>query len=87
MTEGLSAVLDFAFDQLGLHRIEAACLPSNAASKALLYKVGFTEEGYARRFLRINGKWQDHVLFAILCDDSRGSAVHSTGRLATVGQF
>lgn len=86
MTEALTAVLDFAFHQLGLHRVEAACLPNNAASKALLGKVGFTEEGYARHFLRINGKWQDHLLFAILCDDQRGWDSRPTDRAATVGQ-
>lgn len=71
MTEALSAVLDFAFGHLGLHRIEAACLPRNAASRALLAKLGFQEEGYAREYLRINGAWQDHVLYAILRDDAR----------------
>ncbi len=72
MGEALTAVLDFAFDQLGLHRVEAACLPENAASQGLLRKVGFREEGYARGYLRINGMWQDHVLFGILAEDPRG---------------
>ncbi len=71
MTEALEAVLDFGFNSLGLHRIEAACLPSNQASRGLLAKVGFREEGYAREYLRINGVWQDHVLFAILRTDAR----------------
>ena len=71
MTEALEAVLDFSFDHLGLHRIEAACLPSNHASRGLLAKVGFREEGYAREYLRINGIWQDHVLFAVLRGDVR----------------
>lgn len=72
MTEALEAVLDFGFTTLGLHRLEAACLPSNQASRGLLTKVGFREEGYAREYLRINGVWQDHVLFAILRHDVRG---------------
>jgi ribosomal-protein-alanine N-acetyltransferase len=72
MTEALTATLDFAFDTLGLHRVEAACLPSNQASRGLLAKVGFREEGYAREYLRINGIWQDHVLFAVLRRDLRG---------------
>ena len=63
--------LPFAFDRLGLHRIEAACLPHNEASRALLRKVGFREEGYGRRYLRIRGAWQDHVLYAIMQDDPR----------------
>ncbi|HEY5598974.1 MAG TPA: GNAT family protein, partial [Kiloniellales bacterium] len=69
MTEALAAVLNFAFVRLGLHRVEAACLPDNLASRALLLKCGFAEEGYAREYLRINGRWQDHLLFAILRRD------------------
>jgi ribosomal-protein-alanine N-acetyltransferase len=71
MTDGLTAVLDFAFGRLALHRVEAACLPENEASQALLRKIGFTEEGYSRQYLRINGRWQDHRLFAVLRDDPR----------------
>lgn len=71
MTEGLTAALDFAFDRLALHRIEAACLPGNQASQALLRKIGFQEEGYSRQYLRINGRWQDHRVFAVLQSDSR----------------
>jgi ribosomal-protein-alanine N-acetyltransferase len=69
MTEAVSALLPFVFDQLGLHRVEAACLPHNAASIRLLKACGFTEEGYARHYLRINGEWHDHLLFAILAED------------------
>ncbi len=71
MTEALKATLEFAFDHLGLHRIEAACLPSNLASRQLLIKLGFGEEGLARRFLRINNAWEDHVLFGMLREDMR----------------
>ena len=71
MTEALSGVLDFSFGDLGLHRVEAACLPTNVASRGLLVRMGFREEGYARKFLRINGQWQDHVLFAILREEWR----------------
>ncbi len=69
MTEALGAALEFAFDQLTLHRVEAACLPNNDASRGLLEKVGFSREGHARGYLRINGVWQDHLLYAILRDD------------------
>lgn len=65
-------LLDFSFDVLKLHRIEAACLPDNVASRSLLEKLGFSQEGYAREYLRINGAWRDHVLYAILADDWRG---------------
>lgn len=71
MTASVAAVIPFVFDQLGLHRLEAACLPSNAASIRLLEKVGFAREGFARRYLRINGVWQDHFLYAMLSDDPR----------------
>lgn len=71
MAEALALVLDFAFDRLRLHRIEAACLPTNAASRGLLAKTGFREEGYAEKYLCIDGKWQDHVLFAILREEWR----------------
>lgn len=71
MSEALTALLEFGFEQLGVHRIEAACLPGNEASRKLLLKIGFSEEGYARHYLRINGAWQDHVLFAILREDLR----------------
>lgn len=69
MSAALQALLPFAFERLGLHRIEAACLPHNAASRRLLERTGFNEEGLARRYLRINGTWQDHVLYAVLRDD------------------
>ena len=62
-------VLSHAFGPLGLHRVEAATRPENTASRALLLSVGFTPEGFSRRFLKINGAWQDHLRFAILKDD------------------
>lgn len=72
MTAAVRAVLPFVFDSLELHRLEAACLPTNTASMRLLERVGFTREGLARRYLRINGEWRDHVLYALLDTDSRG---------------
>jgi ribosomal-protein-alanine N-acetyltransferase len=69
MHAALTAVLPFVFQVLALHRLEAACIPENEASRALLLKVGFREEGRARRYLQINGEWRDHVLFALLEDD------------------
>jgi ribosomal-protein-alanine N-acetyltransferase len=71
MTDAVRVAIAFAFDVLRLHRVEAACLPHNAASIRLLEKVGFTREGYARRYLCIDGRWQDHLLFAIVSDDPR----------------
>jgi ribosomal-protein-alanine N-acetyltransferase len=72
MSAALPLVLDFAFDRLRLHRVEAACLPTNVPSRALLLRTGFQQEGYARNYLLIDGKWQDHLLFAILREDWRG---------------
>lgn len=71
ISEAARLTLGFAFGQLGLHRVEAACLPTNVPSMGLLLKVGFQREGYARAYLRIDGKWADHVLFAMLKDDFR----------------
>jgi ribosomal-protein-alanine N-acetyltransferase len=71
MTEAVRAVIPFVFDSLELHRLEAACLPHNTASKRLLERTGFQPEGVARRYLRINGIWQDHLLYALLDTDAR----------------
>ncbi len=73
MTEAVACILDFAFGELRLHRVEAACLPDNDASHALLLKSGFTEEGVAREYLKINERWRDHMTFAVLRNDPRGS--------------
>lgn len=72
LTEALTTAVGFAFESLRLHRVEAACLPHNEASRRLLLKVGFSEEGYARQYLKINGRWQDHLLFALLDTDPPG---------------
>jgi ribosomal-protein-alanine N-acetyltransferase len=64
MTAAVSVLVPFAFSSLKLHRLEAACIPENAASVRLLEKTGFVREGYAREYLCINGIWQDHLLYA-----------------------
>ncbi|CAM9297108.1 unnamed protein product [Phaeothamnion confervicola] len=69
MRDTMRAIVPFVFEHLGLHRLEAACVPNNEPSKAVLRRAGFQEEGLARRYLRINGAWQDHVLFALLDSD------------------
>jgi ribosomal-protein-alanine N-acetyltransferase len=71
MSDAVRALIPFIFRTLGLHRIEAACLPTNEPSRNLLAKAGFREEGLARRYLQINGEWQDHVLFALLSDEAQ----------------
>lgn len=65
MTEGVGAVVPWCFDGLGLHRIHAAFLPHNMASRRVLEKNGFREEGYAEHYLQIDGRWADHVLFGL----------------------
>ena len=71
MGAAVRAVVGFAFDTLHLNRIEAACLPNNEASIRLLEKVGFQREGYARKYLCIDGRWQDHLLYGLIRDDPR----------------
>ena len=70
MSRAVRATAGFGFATLRLHRIEAACVPGNEASVRLLERAGFYREGYARAYLRINGVWQDHLLFALLETDA-----------------
>lgn len=72
MTAALRVLLPSLFGELNLHRIDAACIPTNVSSVRVLEKCGFTREGIARRYLCINGAWQDHYLFGLLSDDFRG---------------
>jgi ribosomal-protein-alanine N-acetyltransferase len=64
-------ILAFAFDELQLHRVEAAIQPENTASRSLLEGIGFNLEGRSRAFLNIAGQWRDHDRFALISDDSR----------------
>ena len=70
MTAAVRAVIPFVFTSLRLHRLEAACIPTNAGSIRLLENTGFLREGYAREYLCINGIWQDHLLYARLADSA-----------------
>nr|WP_255768856.1 GNAT family protein [Maritalea mediterranea] len=65
MSEAVARVLPFIFDELSLHRAEAACLVDNHRSMRVLEKNGFVREGQAEGYLKIDGKWQDHVLFGL----------------------
>jgi ribosomal-protein-alanine N-acetyltransferase len=67
-------VTRFCFGRLGLHRVEAACLPANEASRGVLLKAGFQQEGLARAYLRINGAWRDHLLFGLLASPKEGES-------------
>lgn len=66
MTRAIQALVEHARDELGLHRLQAATLPHNEASQAVLTRVGFERIGFAPGYLRIAGQWQDHVLFQLL---------------------
>lgn len=69
MVDAVRLVAEHAFSTLGLHRIEAACIPGNQRSMRVLEKAGFRREGLLRSYLRINGIWQDHYLYALIAGD------------------
>jgi [ribosomal protein S5]-alanine N-acetyltransferase len=71
MTEGLELALRVAFRRLKLHRVEANVQPGNATSLALVRRAGFLREGLSRRYVRIAGRWRDHVRMALLVEDWR----------------
>ena len=69
MLEALGLLIPYSFETLRLHRIEAACIPDNQRSMRLLEKAGFRREGLLRSYLRINGVWQDHYLYALIAGE------------------
>ncbi|MCP5432403.1 MAG: GNAT family N-acetyltransferase [Alphaproteobacteria bacterium] len=69
ITAAVKAISSFCFGTLGLHRVQAACLPDNEPSKSVLRKAGFREEGLARSYLKVDGNWRDHLLFGLVEDD------------------
>ncbi len=72
MKEAILGLVHHAFTAMDLSRLEAACLPENAASRGVLEKCGFKYEGVAQSYLQINGRWRNHVLYANLRHDRRG---------------
>jgi len=78
MSEGVELALDFAFERLRLHRVQAAVMPHNRPSRRILAKRGFREEGYAERYLRIGGVWEDHVIYGLTAEEWRSRAFAST---------
>ena len=71
MREALELVIGYAFNPMKLHRLEANIQPENRASIALVKRVGFTKEGYSRRYLKVCGRWRDHERWAIIVEDWR----------------
>ena len=69
MHEGLGLVLNYAFGTLALHRVEANIQPDNSASIALVRRLGFTQEGFSRRYLKVGGEWRDHQRWALTVED------------------
>lgn len=67
--EGVAVILRHGFEELGLHRVEAAIVPRNVASRRVMDKLGLREEGLAERFLQIRGVWEDHVRYAITIEE------------------
>ncbi len=72
MADALKTIIRFSFQQLRLHRIEAATQPQNTPSIRVLERNGFVREGYARGYLRIDGQWRDHLLFGIVAPSEAG---------------
>ncbi len=75
MSEAVSMILPFVFTTLDLRRLHAATLPGNIASRRVLEKNGFREEGYAEAYLQIDGVWQDHVLYGLTRDRHQGQRI------------
>jgi len=69
MPTAVALVVDYCLQQLRLHRVEVAIRPENTASLRVVEKLGFTEVGYARGYLHIDGEWRDHRLFALTSEE------------------
>ena len=68
-TEAVRLMTRVAFEQLGLHRVQAGVMPRNLASNRVMEKAGFRKEGYAPRYLQINGVWEGHNMYALTVED------------------
>jgi ribosomal-protein-alanine N-acetyltransferase len=71
MTEAVKQAVAFAFEEAGLHRVQAAVMPRNVGSIRVLEKAGFRYEGLSLRYLQINGEWEDHCIYAITREEFR----------------
>ncbi len=68
----LAMAVDHCFGVVGLHRVEASIRPENHASRRVVEKLGFRDEGLRRRYLHIDGAWRDHLCYALTAEDARG---------------
>lgn len=73
MTEAVRLILNYAFQHLKLHRVEANVQPHNTPSINVLKRCGFTKEGFSRKYLKISGKWRDHERWAVIKEDWKGN--------------
>lgn len=69
MPESVVVIMGFAFEQLGLHRLQISIIPRNRASRRVVEKLGLRDEGIAQRYLEINGVWEDHIRYAITAEE------------------
>ncbi len=69
MGESVAAVFRFAFEDLGLHRLQVSIIPRNTASRGVVDKLGLRSEGIAERYIEINGSWEDHIRYAITAEE------------------
>lgn len=79
MQDAVRSLVAHAFGAMRLHRIEAACIPGNVPSIRVLEKAGFEREGLLRSYLRINGVWQDHYIYARIAGDARRGTSETRG--------
>lgn len=87
MPTALAMGADHCFRDMGLHRREAGIQPGNAASRRVVEKLGFRDEGTRVRLARIGGTWQDHICYAITAEEARGGLLPRWQRsLARRGQ-
>ncbi|MGE3288325.1 MAG: GNAT family N-acetyltransferase [Pseudonocardia sp.] len=82
-TAAVALVVDHCFERVGLHRLEATVRPENAASRRVLAKLGFREEGLFRRYLDVDGAWRDHVVYALTAEEQPTDGL--VGRIVAAG--
>ncbi len=71
MPESCVLAFAFAFEELGLHRVQVSIIPRNTKSRRVVEKLGLREEGIAKGYLEIDGVWEDHIRYAITADEWR----------------